>query len=92
MKLSELKNSFNGSIGLNVDALFDELDRLADKMGVDTSEPLTEAFLKQAKQLYSAHIGRLEAQIAEYGFKEVLGFFKTGRVPKRPKRVGASTA
>lgn len=90
--LQELKDTFNGQIGLNAKALFDELDRLAAKLGIKEGQPLTDAFLKAGRSLYEAYISQVAGNIVDVGWKELVELYKSGRVPKREKRVGASTA
>lgn len=92
MRLSDLKGTFTQRIGLNVEGLFGELERLAKKLGIGPSDELTEAFIKQAKAIYSAYLAQVQNRIVDIGFEEVLELLQTGRVPKRKKRVGASTA
>lgn len=90
--LNKLKDSFNGSVGVNLSLLFTELDRLAAKLGIGPNDPLTEQYLKEAKALYAAFLQPYMANVVEYGWAEVRQLLSTGRVPKRSKRVGASTA
>ena len=92
MDLKALKDTFNQQIGLNASALFDELDRLAAKLGIKEGAPLSDAFLKSARALYEAYIAQVSSNIVDVGFAELIELYKTGRVPKREKRVGASTA
>lgn len=92
MNIDELKKTFNGQIGINAQALFDELDRLAAKMGIPVGGDLTAAFLSQARNIYSAYLAQVSANILEVGLLELIELYRTGRTPKRPKRVGASTA
>lgn len=90
---TELVGELNSLLGIATDKLFGELEALAGRLGVDLNEPLTDAFIKQAKALYGAYVGREAlANITAAGFTEALELFKTGRVPKRAKRVGANTA
>jgi hypothetical protein len=90
--ISKLKDSFNVSVGVNLELLFTELARLAAKLGIGPDDPLTEQYLKQAKAVYAAFLTQSTANVVEYGWKEIESLLHTGRVPKRKKRVGASTA
>ena len=92
MNIEEFKTTFNGQIGINAQALFDELDRLASKMNIPLGGQLTDAFLSQARHIYAAYLAQVSANILEVGLQEFMELYKTGRTPKRPKRVGASTA
>jgi hypothetical protein len=90
--LAEFKGTFNDKIGLNAEAFFDELDRLAVKLGITEGVPLSDAFLKQGRALYAAYLTQYSANIIEVGWNEIVGLFRHGQVPKRKRRVGASTA
>lgn len=90
--LNKLKDSFNGSVGVNLELLFSELDRLAAKLGIGPNDPLTDQYLKQAKAVYAAFLTPYMGNVVDYGWSEILALMHTGRVPKRAKRVGASTA
>lgn len=91
--VKEVLELFNDVIGLDKERLFEELDRLAVKLGLNLEDPTTAAFEKQARALYDAFVTReVLEQIKAKGFAELLELWKTGRVPKRKRRVGASTA
>lgn len=90
--LNKLKDSFNASVGINLELLFTELARLATKLGIGPDDPLTDQYLKQAKAVYAAMLSTYMTNVVDYGWQEVVTLLHTGRVPKRAKRVGASTA
>lgn len=92
MNLNDLKGTFNEQLGLNFEALFNELDALAKKLGIADGTPLTAEFLMRARHLYEAYLAQVSSDIAAKGWAEFVNLLETGRVPKRPKRVGASTA
>lgn len=90
---SELVAELNSLLGIAPEKIFAEFENLASRLGVDLSQPLTDAFVKQALAIYSAYVTRdAVANITKLGFAEMLDLFKSGRVPKRGKRVGANTA
>jgi hypothetical protein len=92
INLKDFKATFSARIGLNLTALFAEFDRLFAKTGLDPNEPLTDAYIKQAKAIYAAYIANQEAAIVDLGFNELVNLWNTKRVPKRKRRVGASGA
>ena len=92
MNLQEFKGTFNEQLGLNIKALLEELDALAAKLGITDGMPLSAEFMLRAKHIYEAYLAQVSADIATKGWDEFKNLLLTGRTPKRPKRVGASTA
>jgi hypothetical protein len=91
--VKEVLALFNDTIGIDKDRMFAELEKLAGKLGLDMGSETTAAFEKQARALYDAYVTpEVLNQIKATGFAELLALWKTGRVPKRRRRVGAATA
>ena len=90
--LKATKGTFTDQVGLNRERLFQEFDALAKKLGIGEGDELTDAYIKQAKALYEAYITAAMANVVELGLSEILALFVKGRVPRRKRRSGASTA
>lgn len=91
--VKEVLELFNDVIGLNKEKMFEELEKLAAKLGLDPNSEVTAGFEKQARAIYDAYVTReVLENVKARGFAELLALWKTGRVPKRARRVGASTA
>ena len=90
--IAQLAAGFNSSVGLNLESLWRELEILARRMGIGPGDPLTDAYFKRAKEIYTAYLSQVGNNIAEFGWQEVKQLLQSGTVPARKRRVGASTA